>query len=1051
MLSRPTAAVLLFALLPSLNALAAEPAVSLEKDVLPLLKKRCAACHGPLKPEAQLTLSDPRHIARGGEQGPVVVAGNLEKSLLWTVVDNDEMPEEAPLSEKEKKILHDWISAGAPGLPQHIEGDDAPIEHWAFARLNPVKPPALPKSLLLPKSSKNQTPLSDVDRFIAVKLASNGLQMSPEADRQTLIRRVAFDLTGLPPTLKEQQMYAADQAPDAYSRMVARYLASTHYGERWGKFWLDVAGYADSDGYFIDFDQVRPLAYLYRDYVIRSFNANKPFDQFVREQLAGDELSGYRPEQELTPEQVEMLIATHYLRNSQDGTDRNMGTPQERITTRYATLEGTMQIVGSSLMGLTIKCSQCHDHKFEPITQREYYEFQSILHPAFEIENWVTPKNRWVDTASPQVLQAWKNEVGGAEKKLVEQKLAIAAWEKEARPVGELLWEADFSGTTAGLQEDWSARPPKTDAPQVEFSAAGAVKAYVKDGVLKMEDAKPSRFTWITTQQQFDWTPEQPGEWVQLTFDLVDGSRRVQRKLNRFGFLIATSSAANGEEQGGNVLIDSSPAYGIDVITNSLAKGGMRGQTGARFRGYFVGGSYGVRITNIGQGKFELEHVFNGLPEERKPGRPRVVRSMKLTAKELPDGGIGFAYRGEGFHYSVDNIRVERSSPDQPSAALQASRKTLNQLRDAVLTKAETLEAEIEAIKAERPGKVAWVTDRSAKAADVFFLNRGSYFNKGDKVSPNVFSFLADKSDPFEIERAASEQAGQTTGRRLAFARWLTQPNSRASALLARVTMNRMWQRHFGVGIVASTENLGYSGASPSHPELLEFLASAFIESGWDTKAMHRQIMMSAVYRQRSSGSELGQKLDAENRLLWRAPVQRLDAEAIRDAMLAVSGKLDPQAGGPYVPTKKLGGGEVVVAEESEGVFRRSVYLQHRRSQEHTLLQTFDAPKMVVNCVRRNLTTVPLQSLSLLNSNFVMNRAQDMANRLAKEAPETSARIERAFQLAWGRSPTEEEHQAAVLFLAEQPKRYKNATANDWAWRDFCQSLLASNGFLYVE
>lgn len=1023
---------------------AEELSVGLNDDVLPLLKKHCTRCHGPLNAEGDLTLSDSRYIARGDEQGPVVVPGNLQKSRLWIAIKEDEMPpEDESLSEDEKNIFRRWISTGASGLPEYVEGDHSPIEHWAFSPLNSIKASADSGS-----PAKQSTRLS-IDHFIIEKLKKKGLQLSEQADRETLIRRVAFDLTGLPPTLQQRLSFLEDDSPNAYGKMVDYYLASQHYGERWGKYWLDVAGYADSDGYFIDFDQPRPLAYLYRDYVVSSYNKNKPFDQFVKEQLAGDELSGYRPGIELTPSQVEMLIATHFLRNSEDGTDRNMGTPEERITTRYATLEGTMQIVCSSLMGLTIKCAQCHDHKFEPITQRQYYEFQSIFYPAFDIENWVTPKNRWVDTAPPKTLKSWKTKVKKAEQRLVAQKESFSVWEKNVRPDSELLWEADFSDGTDELKKQWSSQPPTSGSPQVEFGESGNIKAFVKQGLLVMEDAKPSRFTWIVSRKQFDWTAEKPGEWIQVTFDIVDGSRRVKDKLARFGFLIATSSNAK-EGDTGNVLIDSSPDYGIDVVLDSLQKGGKPGQTGQRFRGYFTGDNCGVRVTNIGEGKFEIEHVLNGLPEEKHPARPRVVRSMLVDEQQLADGGIGFAFRGEGFHFSVDNIRVERSPQGQPVKQLQAARKELNSNRDAELSKIEAISNEIEQLQGMRPGKVAWVTDRSSEASEVCILNRGSYFNKGEPVTPNLFSFLNGSQNRFEITKPDEKQSLLTTGRRLAFANWLTQPESRASALLARVTMNRVWQRYFGRGIAATSENLGYSGSPPTHPELLEFLASSFIESGWDLKSMHRRILLSRVYRQKSSSNSKAELIDPENKLLWRAPVKRLDAEAIRDAMLAASGQLDNKMGGPYVPTRKLGNGEVVVDEKTEGAHRRSLYLQYRRSQEHTLLQTFDSPKMVVNCLRRNVTTVPLQSLSLLNSEFILNRAKSMADRLAKEVPEDSARIDRAFQRAWGRSPTTQEHKAAVLFLSKQAERYKTKK-NEWAWSDFCQTLLASNGFLYVE
>ncbi|HHK43018.1 MAG TPA: DUF1549 domain-containing protein, partial [Planctomycetaceae bacterium] len=319
----------------------ADMGVQFERDVLPLLKKRCAACHGPLKAEAGLTLVSARYVARGSDEGPVVVAGDPGRSRLWRVVESDEMPEDEPLSASEKGVLREWIASGAPGLPSAAGRGEAPIEHWAFAHLDRA---TMSRSV----PAEAQGVRTTIDRFVAARLAEKGLQLSPEADRATLIRRVALDLTGLPPTMEELQAFLLDSRPQAYSAMVDRYLASVHYGERWGKYWLDVAGYADSDGYFIDFDQDRPLAFLYRDYVIRSFNSNKPFDQFVREQLAGDELAGNRPGQDLTPEQIDMLVATHFLRNSEDGSDRNMGTPRERITTRYATLEGTMRIVASS-------------------------------------------------------------------------------------------------------------------------------------------------------------------------------------------------------------------------------------------------------------------------------------------------------------------------------------------------------------------------------------------------------------------------------------------------------------------------------------------------------------------------------------------------------------------------------------------------------------------------------------------------------------------------------------------------------------------------------
>ena len=339
---------------------AQEPRVpDFERQVLPLLKNRCVRCHGPAKQEGKLNLGSPPGIARGGENGAALVSGKPEESLLWTRVESDEMPEDEPLSADEKDLLRRWIAAGAIGLPAHVAAQPEGDEHWAFQPLNPAAPEPVHDS------SRIRTP---VDSYIQARLEQAGLTLGPEADRKTLIRRVSFDLTGLPPAPDEIEVFLNDASQHAYEDMVDRYLKSPRYGERWGKHWLDAAGYADSNGYF-GADTDRPLAYRYRDYVIESINADKPFDRFVREQLAGDEIAGYRPGGDVTVEMVEPLTATHFLRNSPDGTDGSDGNEDEVRADKYAVLEGTLQIMGSALFGLTLQCARCHDHKFEPFRQ----------------------------------------------------------------------------------------------------------------------------------------------------------------------------------------------------------------------------------------------------------------------------------------------------------------------------------------------------------------------------------------------------------------------------------------------------------------------------------------------------------------------------------------------------------------------------------------------------------------------------------------------------------------------------------------------------------
>jgi hypothetical protein len=713
-------------------------------------------------------------------------------------------PEE-PLSAEEKQLIQRWIQQGAKGLPRTADGmPSGPpgADHWAFARMSEAAPPVIRR----PAEAR-----TTVDRFIIAGFEDRGLSMAPEADRSTLIRRLCFDLTGLPPMPEEIAAFTSDLRPDAYERLVDRLLASPSYGERWGKFWLDASGYAESNGYF-SADSDRPLAYRYRDYVIRAFNTDRPLDQIVREQLAGDELSGYRPGAEVTPEMIDQLVASHFLRNGQDGTGESDGNPDEVKADKLFVLDAAIQLIGSSLLGLTVQCAKCHDHKFEPVTQKEYYQLHTILAPAFNLEKWVKPNDRVVE-AAPRALTA--------------------------------PWEAH--------------------------------------------------------QKALDIEAE-----------------RLRQAL-------------------------------------------------------------GPRP--------------NALPKEK-----------------------------------------------------EARQKALDKVLEAV-----------NALRKPHPGRIAWVADLGPEPVSAALLIRGNPSTPGAHVPAAVPAFLADPDNPFQINPPSI--SSRSTGRRLAFARWLTRPGSRPAALLARVLANRIWQHHFGTGIAATSDNLGFTGSPPSHPELLEYLAAELVRSGWSAKALHRQIVVSASWRQSSAPRPEAQAIDADNRLLARFPLRRLDAEAIRDALLTLSGELDHRQGGPSVATRRTDAGEVVPVEESGGALRRSVYLQQRRTQLASLLEVFDAPSIVATCTRRVAATTPLQSLSLLNSGFVVSRAERLAARLERDCPvgagtETATRISRAFQLATGRPPGDLERAAAVAFLKSQPTRYPELAPPEAVHRalaDFCQMVLASNAFLYIE
>jgi hypothetical protein len=921
-------------------------------------------------------------------------------------------------------------------FPLHATQPESPrgADHWAFRALAQIDLPAVHDG------SRVQTA---VDRFIQAALEAKKLTVAPDADRHTLIRRVSFDLTGLPPTPEEIDEYLADQSPDAYERMVERYLASPHYGERWGKYWLDAAGYADSNGYF-NADSDRPLAYRYRDYVIRSFNNDKPFDQFVREQLAGDELSGFVSGQDATPQIIELLEATHYLRNGPDGTGESDGNPEEVSVDRYSALEATEQIVGSSLLGLTLQCAKCHDHKFEPVSQRDYYQLQSVFYPAFNLQNWVKPNDRMVYANLPGEMDKWEIHSRQMDSEIAELRKQFADWVRSDRVPGTVRLFEDFDADRP-LSEAWSNTAPGDDTPggevPVNVDSAQVPGALRTNGVLQILEGGTKGSSWLSTKQAFDWTPDHVDDWIQVTFDLVDNKVAPDgTPAARIGYYIALHDFNhNSPVAQGDILVDGNPAGGAAVHINypgpDSKSPGVIGTSG-----YVPGHNFGVRVTNVGDGKFRLEQLVDWVPEE-KP--------LTLTAADLPDGGFGFEFCC-GRSFIVDNVLIECQSVANDDSLAAKAKEFVDQYK----VKRQELESAVKARNAQRgekPGKIAWLTDVSQVPPDVFLLQRGNVTMPGLKVEPAPLAVLDDPAAPFEVKPPPS--GTKSTGSRLAWATWLTRPNSRAAALLARVQVNRIWQHHFGVGIVATSSNLGVSGAAPSHPELLDWLAAEFVRSGWSVKSMHRLLLRSSVYRQSNGFQEVAFKADPDNRLLWRYRLQRLDAESLRDGMLAASGELDLQLGGPYVPTKRNGEGEVAVDESAAGAMRRSLYLQQRRTQVHSLLGVFDTPSIVFNCTERTPSTIPLQSLSLLNSEFVVRRARKFAERLANDADcDIGSRVSHAFVIVSGRNPEERELIAAVRFIQTQTDRYAGSPeASERVWTEFCQMLMASNAFLYVE
>jgi hypothetical protein len=1036
------------------------------RDVQPLLKRHCIKCHGAAKREGGLNLSTAGGIVRGGKKGAALIPHDANASLLWQRVADDEMPPDEPLDDKAKDVLKRWIVAGAPGLPARETASAAADgkDHWAFQPLREVKLPAVRDASRV---------RNEIDRFIQAALEDEQLSIGPEASRTTLIRRVSFDLTGLPPSPAEIAALLEDGAEDAYTRMVERYLASLHYGERWGKYWLDSAGYADSNGYF-NADSDRPLAYRYRDWVVRALNRDEPFDFFVRAQLAGDEVSRFDSGTDVSPEMIELLEATHYLRNGQDGSGESDGNPDEVRADRYYAIESIIQNVTNSLFGLTIQCAKCHDHKFEPIAQRDYYQMQAIFAPAFNLEQWVKPNERFIYASLPGEFTRWEADVKSLDAELANLRTDLAQWVRANRPRGEVLFLDDFDSPPEILGERWSNTAPGDNSPggtvAVNIGSTTAPGLVIHDGRLRVIEGNTQGDSWVSTREKFNWTPDTVGAAVQVTFDLIaDRLDDTGRHAERIGYFIALHDFNDDSEvAGGNLLIDGHPggptAVDVDYPGADAKRLGEIGGTG-----YKPGRNYGVRITRVEDDKYKLEHLVDYYPDGK---------SLLLSKSDLPEGGFGFEYCC-GRSFEVDNVLIERFAGSLDSAAHDEFRKERD-ARKKPLDDAQKRRAVLD----ERPGKIAWVGDASATAPDVFLLERGDYGKPSIKVEPGGLAVLSDERQPFVVQSPSGSM--KSTGRRLAFANWATAPGSSPEALLARVQVNRLWQNHFGAGIVATADNLGVTGASPSHPELLDWLAhelatpAALVplhkggqggsfgreiensklqnanckmeDRAWSLKRIHRLILNSAAYRQAGRDDERAGRIDPDNRLLWRFPVRRLDAEAIRDALLAVSGDLDARPGGPAISTKRTDAGEVIADDSNGGGRRRSIYLKQKRTQVVSFLAVFDTPSIVFNSVQRPNSTMPLQALALLNSEFILDRAQSFAARLEREAAEESARLRLAYFTAFGREPDEHELQMARQFLDSQATEYQaEPDARSRAWVDFCQMLLASNEFLYVE
>lgn len=948
-------------LIPSLS-FATEPAAAdlefFEKRIRPLLVKHCHECHAGKEIEAGLRLDTSGGWLRGGDNGPAIVPGKPDESLLIQAIHYGgdlEMPPTGKLPDEAIKLFEQWVTRGAPAPKTKDEGIKRPSridieERKKFWAYQPVIQPPVPTPTGVEWSSHA------IDRFVMARLDTAGIVPNVDADRATLVRRLYFDLLGLPPTPEQIDEFLDDKSPQAYERLVDRLLTLPHFGERWGRHWLDIVRFGESmtlRGF------VLPQAWRYRDYVIASFNDDRPYDQFLREQIAGDLL----PAGTLAVKQRQLTATTFLMLGNtnleeQDKRQLDMDVVDEQLDT-----------IGKAFLGQTIGCARCHDHKFDPIPTRDYYALAGILRSVQSLEHENVSK--WLEVPLPLPPEEDQRFAG--------LEADIAAAEKQTREL-----KSEITRLT-------NARKGDADVPQV---------AQAKDlaGII-VDDEQAKRV----------------GAWTE--------SQVIKR------YIAAGYRHDDNRNKGEKTLtfVPTLPASGRYEVRLAYTYGPTRAENAP----VTVFGADGERTLLIDQrlpppidGRFISLGEYNF----ERAGQSFVIVATEGTNGYVIADAVQFLPVG-----MEDNALASGAAagpdPSKPTSAAGAEDQVNLAEKQ---TQLKRLEGELRALRkaADARPKVMSVTERP-QPADVAIHIRGTVHSLGDVV-PRGFLQVATVDRPPRISATES-------GRRQ-LADWIA---AESNPLTARVYANRVWHWLFGQGLVRTTDNFGATGEAPSHPELLDHLASRLVADGWSTKKLIRYIVLSKTYRLSSADNASNRERDAENRLLWRMNRKRLEAECIRDAMLAVSGKLDRTAGGSTIKP----GTSADYGYQHSGT-RRSVYLPVLRNSLPPMLEAFDFadPSLVVG--ERNTSTVATQALFLLNDPFVRAQAQAAAKRLlGTSVPGDDQRIALAFGSTLGRMPTMEERALAVSTIS----RGGTIEEREAAWEELFYALFASVDFRYRD
>jgi mono/diheme cytochrome c family protein len=963
------------------------------RDVQPIFTRSCVACHGPNTQMAGLRLD-----AKQSVLAKVVLPGNAAESSLYKRVagigDVARMPMGGRLADDQIATLRAWIDQGADWPDTVGAKVTATKIHWAF--IPPQRPP-------LPEVKNANWSRTPIDRFVLARLEREGLTPSPEADRVTLLRRLSLDLTGLPPSVEEVDAFVTDKSKNAYEKQVDRLLASPHYGEMWARHWLDAAHYADSDGY--EKDKPREV-WFYRDWVIQALNKNLPYNRFIIDQIAGDLLPHHTQDE---------AVATGFLRNSQINEEGGIDPEQFRMEAMF----DRMHTVGSAVLGLTVQCAQCHNHKYDPLKQEEYYKMMAFLNNTNEATMAVyTPSEEMKRT---EILRRTHEIEGTLQHRNKNWRTQMAAWEESVKRD----------------QPEWIVVRPEID----DYSTGGQKYFPMKDGSLLAQGYAPTKHT------------------VKLTVKTdVRNIRAFRLELMKDPTL---PRGGPGRSMAGTCVlsefkVEAAPAGAPDkkAVVQIVKATADFNQEQKDLEPVFYDKSKTHRVTGPVEfaidGKDETGWGIDAGPGLRNRPRKAVFNAAEPIGADGPSVLIFYLKQNHGGWNSDDNQnnnlgRVRLSITTAENATADPLPSAVREIL-AVPSEQRTPEQVQTVFSYWRTTVPQWRQQNDEIASLWNGYPEGDtqlVFAQRDEVRPTHVLTRGDFLKPAKVVEAGTpaylNAPPDGPADRLTFAKWMV---DRKSPTTARALVNRVWQTYFGIGIVATSEDLGTQSETPSHPELLDWLAVQFMDSGWDLKALHRLLVTSATYRQSSnSNPELTEK-DPYNRLLAHGPRFRVEGEVVRDIALAASGLLNPAIGGPsvyppapaflFLPPVSYG---PKTWYESKGAdrYRRALYTFRYRSLPYPMLDTFDTPNGDSACVRRARSDTPLQALTTLNESLSMETARALAWKTLREGGKTDGeRVTYAFRRCVSRRPDAKEESALEALLQKEETRFTDGKRNPW-------------------